>query len=149
MGHMWIRPLTSSPSEGYNLNYCSSLVGNRIYTRPLLQNTINMETHQALEAKARDAHAGGMKNMVIDMTDVPYMSSAGIRVLNSIFNLLRGDSPSESTGAMHKGISDGTFKSPHLKLVNPTPRVHEVLKMAGFDMFLEVHPNVKDAVASF
>jgi len=63
--------------------------------------------------------------------------------------LLRGDSAAESPEAMHKGISAGTFKSPHLKLANPNPRVLEVLKMAGFDMFLEIHKNVKDAVASF
>src|SRR3972149_4564837 len=110
---------------------------------------INMETYQQLESQARQAYNAGARDLVIDVSEVPYMSSAGIRVLNSIFNLLRGDSPAESTEAMHKGITAGTFKSPHLKLVNPTPRVLEVLKMAGFDMFLDLPRNVKDAVASF
>jgi hypothetical protein len=50
---------------------------------------------------------------------------------------------------MNKGIRDGTFKSPHLKLVNPTAHVLEVLKLTGLDMFLEVHHSVSEAVASF
>jgi hypothetical protein len=50
---------------------------------------------------------------------------------------------------MRKGLSDGTFKSPHLKLLNPSPRVLDVLSIAGVDMFLEVHRNYKDALASF
>ncbi|HLF28683.1 MAG TPA: STAS domain-containing protein [Anaerolineae bacterium] len=114
-----------------------------------VQGDINMESYEQLEQQARQAHATGMRDLIIDISEVPYMSSAGIRVLNSVFNLLRSDSPDESDEAMRKGISAGTFKSPHLKLVSPTKRVHEVLKMAGFDMFLEIHRSVKEAVASF
>ena len=40
---------------------------------------------------------------------------------------------------MKQGIHDGTFKSPHLKLVSPTPRVAEVLKMSGLDMVIECY----------
>ena len=50
---------------------------------------------------------------------------------------------------MSKGLRDGTFKSPHLKLVAPNPTVHEVLKVSGFDMYLEIHRNLKEALASF
>jgi len=66
-----------------------------------------------------------------------------------LFTMLRGDTPAESDAAMKQGLRDGTFKSPHLKLVNPTRHVREVLSMAGLDMFLEIHPNLKDALASF
>ena len=114
-----------------------------------LEGDINMESAPQIEEQARQAHAAGMRNMVIDLTDVAYMSSAGIRLLNGLFNMLRTDTPAERPEAMHQGMLAGTFKSPHLKLVNPTKRVMEVLKMAGLDMFLEIHRNVKDAVASF
>jgi len=77
------------------------------------------------------------------------MSSAGLRTLHGLFELLRGDSPAESSEAMRKGLADGTFKSPHLKLLNPSPRVREVLKISGYDMFLEVHTSLERAVASF
>jgi anti-anti-sigma regulatory factor len=110
---------------------------------------INMATSEELQRQARRAFEDGMRDLVLDLSDVPYMSSAGIRALNDMFRLLRGATPAESDEAIKKGLSDGTFKSPHLKLVNPNRHVQEVLGMSGVDMFLEIHRNVKDAVASF
>jgi anti-anti-sigma factor len=110
---------------------------------------INMATSEELQRQARRAFEDGMRDLVLDLSDVPYMSSAGIRALNDMFRLLRSSSPAESDDAVKKGLSDGTFKSPHLKLVNPNRHVQEVLGMSGVDMFLEIHRNVKDAVASF
>lgn len=110
---------------------------------------INMSTSDQLMAQAQQAIESGAHNLVLDFSEVPYMSSAGIRLLNALFKMLRGDAPAESDEAMKKGLRDGTFKSPHLKLVNPTRHVREVLTMAGFDMFLEIYANLKDAVASF
>jgi len=77
------------------------------------------------------------------------VSSARIRALNDMFRLLRGDSPAESDTALKQGLSDGTFKSPHPKLVKPNRRVQEVLGMSRVDTFPEIHRNVKDGVTSF
>ncbi|MCX5973649.1 MAG: hypothetical protein NTU59_03035, partial [Coprothermobacterota bacterium] len=63
--------------------------------------------------------------------------------------MLKGDLAKEGEEAMSRGLRDGTFTSPHLKLLNPTPLVKDVLKMTGFDMFLEVHRNYKEAILSF
>jgi len=35
------------------------------------------------------------------------------------------------------------------KLLNPQPSVLEILKTTGFDLYLEIHHNLRDAVASF
>jgi len=110
---------------------------------------INVTTYEQLQQQAREAFDAGTRNLLLDLAEVTYISSAGIRALNDIFRLLRGDSPAESDEAMSKGLRDGTFKSPHLKLLNPSSRVLEVLKIAGVDMFLEIHRHLKDAVASF
>ena len=77
------------------------------------------------------------------------MSSAGVRAINQIFNLLRTDAPDESDAAVRQGINAGTFKSPHLKLASLNPRVSDALKAAGVDMFLEFHPDLAAALASF
>ncbi len=110
---------------------------------------IDMTTSEELLEQARQVFEAGTTNLLIDLAEVLYMSSAGIRALNSIFNRLRTDSPAESDEAMRKGLAAGTFKSPHLKLLNPSSAVRQVLSMTGIDMFLEIHRNLKDAVASF
>ena len=110
---------------------------------------IDSNTYQQLEVEIDKSVTAGIHNMLLDLSGVPFMSSAGIRVLNHTFNELRGTLPQESDEAMRKGLRDGTFKSPHLKLLNPTPRVLEVLKMSGVDMFLEIHNDYKAAIDSY
>ena len=114
-----------------------------------IRGEINIASYQQLEQTAREAQAAGMRDLILDLSDVTYVSSAGIRALDNIFKLLRTDAPEESSEAMRQGLRDGTFKSPHLKLLNPAPRVLEALSIAGVDMLLEVHHNLQDAVASF
>jgi anti-anti-sigma factor len=110
---------------------------------------IDANSYEQLEAQARAVYEAGMRNLLLDLTKVKYISSAGLRALHSIFMLLRTNTPGESDESMKKGLMDGTFKSPHLKLLNPSPAVLETLRVMGFDMFLEVHRNLKDAIASF
>ncbi|HZD58072.1 MAG TPA: STAS domain-containing protein [Anaerolineales bacterium] len=102
-----------------------------------------------LQTAAQEAFEAGTRNILLDLKNVPYMSSAGLRAIHNIFMMLRGDAPAESDKAMTAGIAAGTFTSPHLKLLNPTQHVHEVLKTAGYDMFLEIHRDYKKAIASF
>jgi anti-sigma B factor antagonist len=113
-----------------------------------IKGDINRATADQVQAQARQVFEAGARNIVLDLSEVPYMSSAGIRVINDLFNLVR-DSAAETDEAMRQGLRDGTYKSPHLKLLNPTRHVQEVLNMAGIDMFLEIYGNLKDAVASF
>ena len=114
-----------------------------------IRGELNVATHEQFLQAVREAHQAGARNLLVDLSEVGYISSAGIRALSDTFKLLRGDSPAESDMAMAQGLRDGTFKSPHLKLLHPSPQVLEVLKIAGVDMFLEVHSDLREAVASF
>jgi anti-anti-sigma factor len=110
---------------------------------------LDSTTYQQAQAHIDQAVQAGAHDIVLDLSKVGYLSSAGIRVLSHLFNLLRGDLPQESDEAMKQGVRDGTFKSPHLKLASTAPRVAEVLKMSGLDMMIESYRSVPEAVASF
>jgi len=114
-----------------------------------IKGDIDSSTYQQIEAQIEQVVQAGARDIVLDLTAVGYVSSAGIRMLSSLFRLLRGNLPQESDAAMKQGIHDGTFRSPHLKLAGPPPRVAEVLKMSGLDMVIEIHRSVPEAVASF
>ena len=105
--------------------------------------------NQELEALAQSAYDAGARNILLDLSDVPYMATSGLRALHAIFTLLRSDTPEESDEATKSGIAAGTFLSPHLKLLKPTPHVREVLKASGYDMFLQIHRDLSSALASF
>jgi STAS domain len=110
---------------------------------------ITATSYEQLQQQAQEAFEAGMRNAVLDLTDVTFVSSAGLRAIHYIFTLLRTTSPEESDEAVHRGVREGTFKSPHLKLVNPSHQVLGTLKTAGFDMFLEIHADLQTAIASF
>jgi ABC-type transporter Mla MlaB component len=108
-----------------------------------------LTSEDPLGSRVREAHEAGSRNILIDLSKVAYISSAGLRALHATFTLLRTESPEESDEAMSKGISAGTFTSPHLKLLSPSKHALEVLKTAGYDMFLEIHHDYEKALASF
>jgi anti-anti-sigma regulatory factor len=114
-----------------------------------IKGNIDVTSYQQLQAQAQQAIDAGTRYLLLDLSQVGYISSAGLRAIHLIFNLLRTDSPDESARAVSWGLRDGTFKSPHLKLLNPSPGVRQVLTTTGFDMFLEIHDNLEEAVASF
>jgi hypothetical protein len=114
-----------------------------------IKGDIDVASYEQLQTTARQAFEAGTRNLLLDLTEVAYISSAGFRALHYIFTLLRTDSPDESDEAMSKGLRSGTFKSPHLKLLNPSPVCLQALRTAGFDMFLEIYHDLEVAVASF
>jgi len=106
-------------------------------------------TYEEFQEKAEEAFQSGTRYLLLDFSKVPFVSSAGIRGLHHVFNLSRSDSTVESDQAISQGLRDGTFKSSHLKLLNPNQNVSNLLKITGYDMFLEVHHNLQEAVKSF
>ncbi|MGB7873361.1 MAG: STAS domain-containing protein [Anaerolineales bacterium] len=101
------------------------------------------------EKKVLEAIDAGARHVVLDLSKVPYMSSAGLRVLQNVFDKLRSISADESDKEMYRKINEGSFTSPHLKLLNPTKEVIEVLKMTGIDMLVSIETDLKTAVDSF
>jgi len=109
----------------------------------------NLTSEEELEEMARRAYEGGARNILLDLTDVPFMASSGLRALHYIYTLLRTDAQEESDGVVRKGIAAGTWTSPHFKLLKPNRNVLEVLRTTGYDMFLEILTDRKRAIASF
>lgn len=96
-----------------------------------IQDRVNLGNYAELEQTAKDAYANGMRDLVIDLSQTPSLTSIGIRAIVII----------------HKLLSSDTGK--HLKLAGLTPAIHEMLEIAGITMFIDIHDSVNEAVASF
>lgn len=103
---------------------------------------------EPLLSEAASAIARGEQRLLLDLSQVPYISSAGLRAIHQIFQLLQ-ESSNEDREAMKRGIMAGTYSSPYLKLLNPSKNAAKALSLAGYDMFLEIHKNRQTAVDSF
>jgi hypothetical protein len=103
---------------------------------------------EPLYSEATGVVTNGNQHILLDLSEVPYISSAGLRGIHLVFQLLHEES-NEDREAMKRGIVAGTYSSPYLKLLNPSKNAAKALSLAGYDMFLEIHKNKKTAVDSF
>jgi anti-anti-sigma regulatory factor len=110
---------------------------------------IDSTTYEAFLGKAEELMKDGARHLLLDLQHVPLVSSAGLRAFNNIFSRLRDLSPDVSDAEMRDGINAGTYKSPHLKLVNPSNATRLALETSGFSLFLEILDSVDSAVAAF
>jgi anti-anti-sigma factor len=99
-----------------------------------LQERVNLGNTAELEQAGKDAFASGTRDLVIDISKVDSFTSAGIRVLMTIYKLLARD--------------EGQ-KSKHVKLVSPTSYVREVLEISGVANSIELYDTLEEAIASF
>ena len=114
---------------------------------------VDASNYAELVSKIESLQKDGAKDFILDLSDVPFMSSAGLVALHSIANMLRGEKPTDmQTGwAALKSIdrSREAGLQKHVKLLNPQQYVAETFEKAGFTQFFEVFTDVKVAVAAF
>ena len=112
---------------------------------------IDSSTYDKFQSTAKQLIDGGARYILVDLSHAPFVSSAGLRALHAIFNELRSRNPEAnlSDEQMRKGISAGTYKSPHLKLLNLSPETRTAFETSGFDMYIETYTDMKTALASF
>jgi anti-anti-sigma factor len=109
----------------------------------------DLTAEEPLRSQAEAARNEGTRYLLLDLTNVPYISSAGLRVLHHIYTNLRDQSTAAQTEDIPRGILSGTYHSPNLKLLKPSKNAMKAISVAGFDMFLEIHDDYKKALASF
>lgn len=112
---------------------------------------VDSSSYQEFETKAEELINNGTRYMLVDLSHAGFISSAGFRALNHIFRKLREVHPDTnlSDAEMKKGISAGTYKSPHLKLLKLSPEARTAFEMSGFDMYIDTFTDLNTAVASF
>lgn len=104
---------------------------------------------EPLLATARAAYGAGTRYLLLDLEEVPLISSAGLRALHEVHNLLQGNIGEENEQAMRENIAAGTYSSPYLKLLKPSKNALRALTVAGYDMFMDIHHHRSHAIASF
>jgi len=112
---------------------------------------IDSSSYHEFEAKAEELINNGSRYMLVDLSHAGFVSSAGFRALNHVFRKLREVHPDANLtdAEMKKGISAGTYKSPHLKLLKLSPEARTAFEMSGFDMYIDTFTDLNTAVASF
>ena len=118
-----------------------------------LDGQLDGQNYQELIAKAQELYSTGARDFLLDLSDLSYISSAGLVALHSMALLTKGEELPDFEGgwsayrSMGRTSEAGVQK--HVKLLNPHPEVRSVLDMVGFSSVFEIFTDQNEAVNSF
>ena len=118
-----------------------------------LNGQLDGQTYQELITKTKELYESGSRDFLLDLSDLTYISSAGLVALHSVALLVKGEAlPDTDAGwsayrSMGKTSSSGT--QTHVKLFNPRSEVLGVLDMVGFNSAFAIFTDLDEAVKSF
>jgi anti-anti-sigma regulatory factor len=131
----------------------SQMQGNVPVTVLKLDGQLDGQNYQDLIAKAQELYKAGARDFVLDLSDLTYISSAGLVALHSVALLSKGEQlPDTEHGwstyrSMGRASTAGVQE--HVKLVNPREEVMNVLDMVGFGNVFHIFKGLDEAVKSF
>jgi anti-anti-sigma factor len=117
-----------------------------------LKGDLDASSYLDLVNTAQKLYDEGARFMLLDLTDLAFISSAGLASLHMLTKMFRGEKSNPEQGwATFKAIDheheSGLQKN--VKLLNPSSDVNKVLDTVGFKQFFEVYTDKHEAVQSF
>jgi len=100
-----------------------------------LRGWLDAQSEEQLLEAARIAYDGGARYLLIDMSDLDTLTSAGMRALQKVYQIF---TPKEDQ-----------FKVAHLKLCNAPPQIYNVLGITGFLQNIPMYESQDAALQSF
>jgi anti-anti-sigma regulatory factor len=118
-----------------------------------LEGKLDRSNYESLIEDAQNVYDAGARYLVLDLSQLTFISSAGLAALHQVALLFRGEKhPDQNEGwaAFHSIDRDrGRGTQEHVKLFSPTQEVREVLDMIGFSSLFEIYSDLHQATISF
>jgi anti-anti-sigma factor len=100
-----------------------------------LRGWLDAQSEEQLLEAARTAYDGGARYLLIDMSDLDTLTSAGMRALQKVYQIFTPKADQ--------------FKIAHLKLCNAPPQIYNVLGITGFLQNIPMYESQDTALQSF
>jgi anti-anti-sigma factor len=100
-----------------------------------LRGWLDSQSEEKLLETARLAYDEGARYLLINMSDLDTLTSAGMRALQKVYQIF---TPKEDH-----------FKVAHLKLCNAPPQIYNVLGITGFLQNIPMYESMDTALDSF
>jgi len=101
---------------------------------------------------AQKPYNAGVRSLLLDLSDLAFISSAGLASLHIILKMFRDEKANPENGwSTYKDIDRERDNGVQhdVKLLGPSPEVGNVLDTVGFKQFFEVYTDLDQAVNSF
>ncbi len=118
-----------------------------------LAGKLDGSNYMQLVEEAQRIYRNGVRDLLLDLSRLSYMSSLGITAIHETALIFRGlPIPEKGAGwtaynAIERDRKNGVQK--HVKLLSPLPEVAHILEIVGFKALFEIYTDLDTALASF
>ena len=113
-----------------------------------IKGDINASNFMEVVDKAQEIYNNPARDLVIDLSEVPSISSTGQVAIHKIALIYSGV-PQRVEADENPDFTHSSFARKHVKLLNPQPAVDEALTKAGLKLFFKVFNDLESAINSF
>ncbi len=111
---------------------------------------IDSSNYQELDQVITRTIDSGTRYILMDLSKVRFMSSAALRSLQVMDRKLNAImDPTTDPRVRQRGLLDGAYRSPFVKLLNPSDQVLMTLKITGWDLLFDVFRDKRQAIGAF
>ena len=123
-----------------------------------LEGAIDGSNYKNLIEEAHKLYASGIRNLIMDLSKLTFISSAGLGALHQVALEFRGKEHAEKeenwssyrwSAFRTTGGEQQHSLETHVKLFSPSKEVMEVLDMIGFTSVFEIFTDLNQAISSF
>lgn len=113
-----------------------------------IQGDIDASNFLRVVTKAQEIYKNPARHLLIDLSEVPFISSAGLVAMHRIALLYSG-APQALAQNPPQDLTNSSDAGKHVKLLNPQPTVEHILETTGLKPFFKVFYDLDSAIASF
>ena len=116
-----------------------------------IKGEINASNYVEFVNKAQELYDNPARNLIIDLSEVPSASSAGLVGLHKIALVYSGvpQQVEADKDEMRPDFTHSSNARKFVKLLNPQPEVDEALQKAGLKLFFKVYKDLESVLQSF
>jgi anti-anti-sigma factor len=119
-----------------------------------LSGELDASNYLRLVDDIRPLYDAGTRNLLLDLTDLSFISSSGLVSLYSILKVMQGEEPPDpeygwsALHAMERDAEDGKTQDV-VRLCGMQPAVADVLQRTGIDAMFPTYPDRETALAAY
>jgi anti-anti-sigma regulatory factor len=114
-----------------------------------LKGEISAASYMEVVNKAQELFGNPVRHLIIDLSGVSSVSSAGLVGLHKIALVYSGVPQHVDEDDSRPDFTHNSNARKFVKLLNPQPEVDEALKKAGLKLFFKVYTDLEAALQSF
>ena len=116
-----------------------------------IKGDINAKNFMEVVTRAQEIYKDIARDLIIDLSEVPSISSTGLVAVHQIALLYSGvPQRIETDGTeIRPDFTHSSSARRHVKLLSPQPEVDKTLESAGMKLFFKVFGDLESAIKSF